>query len=273
MKTGEGLLHTESDSLPVIDSIPVTGQNGIFRSGTTATDTMSSRFPFSNDIRRELTPDWILYILIAILIVLAWIRVAYSKYLGHLFESAINYLRSVQVYEDPGVIQKRILLIFNFVFAITGGLYLYLLMDHYALYPLGLKGLALFTVSAGFLAGYMIFRVILLKLTGLIFNRYELFNKYIFQSFLFNKITGIVIIPFILAISYSKGLPKEIFIYLSIFAVTAVLILRLIRLLIFIFKNVVLLFYLILYLCTLEILPILVIVKLILSLASVKQTI
>ncbi len=268
MKTGERLLHIEYNSTSVSgDSLMVSGQNRVFRSGSELKDTLSSHYPLSQNIQRELTPDWILFILIAILLVLAWIRLTYNKYIVSLLEASVNYQRSAQVYGDPGIVQKRIFLIFNFIYFITGGLYIFFLMNNFAWYPFELKDLWLFLADAGFLAGLMFFRTIVLKLTGHIFNRYKLYNEYIFQSFLFNKITGIVLIPFIIGIAYTRGFPKEIIIYVSLFAVAGIFILRFARLLMFIFKNVVLLSYLILYLCTLEILPMLVIVKLILSLA------
>jgi hypothetical protein len=268
MRVGMLLFQVHEDSLTgSVDSMTVTGQNKVFATVKDQPDSLNTHFPLSENIHRNLTPDWILYILIGVFALLAWIRMVYNKYLVNLFEASFNYLRAVQVNNDPGIVQKRIFLLFNLVYIISGGLYMYQIFDHYSIYPGGIEGFRLFLISTAFLTGLMLFRVIILKLTAVIFNRTKLFNEYLFHQFLFNKINGIVLLPFILGIAYTKGIAVSIIIYLSYTAIAAVLVLRVTRLLIFIFKNVVLLFYMILYLCTLEILPVLVIVKLILSLA------
>ncbi len=170
MKTGATLLHYESDSIPGSgDTTMVAGQNEVFRTGTTAKDKPGNTYPFSQNLHREITPDWILFILIGVLMILAWIRLVHDKYIRHLFEASFNYQRAVQVYDDPGIVQKRIFLIFNVIFVISGGLYLYLLMQHYSWYPYKLKGIVLFLASAGFLSAWILFRIIILKLTGLYF--------------------------------------------------------------------------------------------------------
>ncbi|HYW97146.1 MAG TPA: DUF4271 domain-containing protein [Bacteroidales bacterium] len=268
MKATQQLLHTMSDSTMVSgDTVAIYQPDRVFKSETRPPDTTRNNYPFSENIHRNLTPDWILYILIGVLVVLAWIRLVFNKHIINLFDSAFNYQRAVKVYDDPGVVKTRIFLALNIIYTLSGGLFLYLAMQHYNLHPAGLTGINQFLVAAVFLAALMIGKVIVVKTTALIFNREKLFNAYLFHNFIFNKITGIVIIPFVLAIAYSKGLPRDIFIYSGFVALASVVILRITRLLMFIFKNVVLLFYLILYLCTLEILPMLVIVKLILSLA------
>ncbi len=268
MNAGVGLFQTETDSIPVVGDYKMSaGENRVFYPETQLRDSADNHYSLNSNINRQLTPDWILYILIALLLVLSWLRLTYNKYIGHLFEAAFNYQSAQQVYTDPGIIQKRIFLLFNILYCISGGLYLYLLFSFFGWYPAALNGYTLLLAATGFLSSLMLVRVILLSLTAHIFNRQKLFREYLFHTFLYNKIAGIIVLPFILGIAYSKGLISEILIYASLSAVFAVFILRLLRLLIFIFKNVVLLFYLILYLCTLEILPLLVIARLILSLA------
>ncbi len=62
---------------------------------------------------------------------------------------------------------------------------------------------------------------------------------------------------------------QQVLIFSGVSLVIAVYLIRLFRVIIYVIKNVVLFFYLILYLCTLEILPLLVVIKVLLSLAQV----
>ena len=262
------LFHIEADSIhATADSMAEPHHYRIFLTEQKPTEKSAYLYPYTQPVERHLTPDWILYTVLGILIVIAWIRVIYDKFINHILESSFNYQRSLQLYSDPGVVRKRILFLFNILYLISTGLYSYLLMSYYSWFPMGIKGFRLFLAVTGFIAGLMIIRYIALKLTGYIFKCKELFDEYLFQLFLFSKLTGLVLVPFIFAIAYSRGITETVIVYASYAAIALVFILRIARSLRFIFKNAVLLFYLILYLCTLEILPVLVIVKLILSLA------
>jgi hypothetical protein len=106
-----------------------------------------------------------------------------------------------------------------------------------------------------------------MHVTAFLFVKQELFSRFLFHYYITNKTLGLILIPFLLALAYSEGIVKEVFIYSSLAIIISAYILRFFRTILFIFKNVVLLFYLILYLCALEILPVVVILKLILSLA------
>ncbi len=262
------LIHNQSDSIiNHADSLTESHHYRVFLSEKKPADNSATGYLEARNVERNLTPDWILFVVLGMLIVIAWLRVVYNKYINNLLESAFNYQRSLQVYTDPGVVRRRIFFILNIIYLFSTGLYACLLMRYFSWFPWGMNGIRLFFSATGFMAGLMILRFIALKLTGYIFKSKELFDEYLFQLFLFSKITGIILIPFIFAIAYTRGITESMFIYASFVATGLVFILRIVRSLMFIFKNAVLLFYLILYLCTLEILPVLVIVKLILSLA------
>lgn len=224
-------------------------------------------YKIAEDITRELTPDWILYFSIASLIVLAWLRLIYSKFIINIFKSALNYQLAIKVFNAPGLIQKRIFIFLNIFYYLTTGIFIYLALDYFRYYPFELKGLDLLFAITGFLMAYSLFRYTIMKLNGYLFNRQKLFSEAIFHNFLYNKITGIIIIPFILLLAYTRGIYQDVSLSAGLFVLLAINIMRIIRLVIFLLKSAILIFYFILYLCTLEIIPLLVIVKLILSLS------
>jgi hypothetical protein len=228
----------------------------------------SSDFPVSSDINRNLTPDWVLYFLIAFLVALAWIRLIYTKFIVNIFKSTFNFQLAVKVFNEPGIIQKRIFTILNVFYYLSTAIFLYVISKFYGYHPLGLDGIQYMAAITAFLIAYSLFRVSIMKITGEIFYRQKLFSEAIFHNFLFNKVTGIVIVPFILLAAYTRGIYQEISVISGIVALIAINIARILRGIVFVSRYVVLLFYFILYLCTLEILPVLVIIKLIFSLSK-----
>jgi hypothetical protein len=224
-------------------------------------------YNIAKNINRDLTPDWILYFIIVVLIVLAWIRLIFSKTLVKVFKSALNYQLSLKLYDDPGLIQKRIFTFLNILYFLTTGVFIFLLLDFFLYYPLALGGLNLFLAVTTVLILYSLFRYFSMKFTGYLFNQQDLFSEARFHNFLYNKVSGILIIPFILLLAYTEGVLQEISAYAGLLLLFSIVIMRVFRFAVFLMKADFLIFYFILYLCTLEIVPLLVVIKLILSLS------
>ena len=239
----------------------------VFTEEKKPSDGVSDRYPFTEALKRDIQPNWILYITLILLISVAWIRLIYTKFILNIFKSTVNYSTAQKLFTDPGIVQKRVSMVLHFIYLISGGLYIYLLFDSFGWYPFELSGIYLLLACSGFLAGLIILRYILLSLTGYIFRRERIFSEYLFHHFLINKVLGVVLLPFIIAIAYTQGMVNEVIIYSSFIAVSITYILRISRAIIFIFRNVISLFYLILYLCAVEILPILVVIKFLITLA------
>ena len=226
----------------------------------------AGNYPVSHNINRELTPDWVLYFSLGFLLILAWLRLIYTKFIVNIFSATVNYQLAQKVFREAGIVQWRISLFLNVFYFLSTGIFLYLVIDYFEYYPAELAGLKLLGGIYGFLMAYSLFRFIILKATGKVFNKSTLFNEAIFHNLLFNKITGVVVLPFILLIAYTRGIYQDISIYAGLASLVGLYFMRFIRMFIFVKKSNVLLFYFILYLCTLEIMPVLVIIKLIFSL-------
>ena len=185
------------------------------------------------------------------------------------FKAAFNYQLSLQLYKDSNQVQKQISRIMLMVYFYSISLFTWLIFYKKEVSLPEWPGIYHFLIILGFFAGMNLLRTIVMNLTGYVFNRYQLFSASLFQQQLYNKLLGIALLPLVFLYAYSGGLLQEVTMYFGILVITMVYILRITRQFIFIYKNVVLLFYLILYLCCLEIVPLLVIFKLIISLIPV----
>ncbi|MBE0655739.1 MAG: DUF4271 domain-containing protein [Bacteroidales bacterium] len=229
----------------------------------------AGNYPLSPDLQRELTPDWVLYFILGFLMVLAWLRVIYTKFIVNIFRAAFDFQLAQKVFREAGIVQWRIFAFLNIFYYFSTGTFFYLVLNYFNFHLFGLTGLKLYGAVTGILFGYSLFRLITMKLTGFLFNREKLFNEAIFHNFIYNKISGMVLTLFILLLAYTRGIYQDITLYAGLTVVGGLLLRRFFRMAIFIHKSVVLLFYFILYLCSLEIIPVLVIIKLIFSLQEV----
>jgi hypothetical protein len=121
--------------------------------------------------------------------------------------------------------------------------------------PYGLKGILLYLFNLLLLAGILLARIVILNLVGFLFNRIELFRDYLYHMFVFNKLLGIIILPQLPFMVFTTGWIREIFFALAITTVALNIAMRLIRGFAFSLKKDVLIFYMFLYLCALEIVP------------------
>jgi hypothetical protein len=170
------------------------------------------------------------------------------------------------VYAERGITQKRIGYVFDLIYMLNGALLLFQMYRYFDWHFLNLKNPGIFAVFLGLLGSLMLLRVLTMMMIGYVFDRSELFRSFLFHFYIYSKVTGILLIPFIISIPYTREPLTEFLIYGSLLVVGVVSLLRILRVLVFISKNVLLYFYLILYLCTVEILPIAVIIKLMISL-------
>jgi hypothetical protein len=224
---------------------------------------------YSTDLSKTSIPDWYFLIILLIIAGIAWARIVYGKFLYSIWFSSYSYQNASKVYKEQSVVQKRFGVGLDFLYLVNASLFIYQLNRFFS--PVIFKSDDIVFVLQVFLVlCFLVFvRIFVMRLTAYIFERSELFLEFLYHFFIFNKVLGMVLIPFLIAIPYTQGKLQEILIYTGISIVFTIQFFRLFRVAVYVLKNVVLFFYLILYLCILEILPVLVVIKLLLFLAQV----
>jgi hypothetical protein len=215
----------------------------------------------TNALHYDMSPDWLMGIIIVCLIILAWLKLFFHKFINQTVASLWNFQLSKKESRDQNVFSRRVAFILNLNFIIIGGLFIYLVFSHFRINPFQLKPFFLYLFSTGFVTILLLIRQILLLLTGFIFNQQETFREYLHQILLIYKNIGIIFIPLIICIAY---IHDDLRIYLIIIGIALFILaylFRFIKGIQIIIKKDVLLFYLILYLCTLEILPVVIYCK------------
>ena len=241
----------------------------------------SSRLVYSNDPRQSystevqidqeslsamkteqlIKPDWLIGIIIGCLVIFAWLKLFYNKFIDQTFISLWNFQLSENFLRDQSIFSRSVSMLLNLNFIITAGLFFYLVAVFFEINPWTLNPFNIFLASTGIVALLLAARYIISHISGTIFNYQKLFKDYLSQILIIYKIAGVVLIPIIIAIAY---LPESLRIYLIItglILMAASVLFRFVKGIQLIFNKDVSIFYLILYLCTLEFLPALVIYK------------
>jgi len=167
-----------------------------------------------NNIKQFHGKEALFYSIIVILVFFAFIKTAFSKYLTNLFRVAFRTtMKQRQIGEQ--LIQTPLpSLLLNLFFLITTSYYICFLLQHYQLatsYPFWL----LFIYCLVGLACIYLVKFISLKVFGLLFNIPETTDDYIFTVFMINKIIGIFLLPFIVLLAFTDDSFYKVFLSLS----------------------------------------------------------
>jgi hypothetical protein len=213
--------------------------------------------------------DEIFYVLIFILFFLALIKAAFPKYFDSIFTLSFQAtFRQTQTREQMAQNFFPAFML-NILFALCGGVFitLYAGIEKWSTLPFW----ELFVYSTGILLLAYSVKYLVISFTGWVFNAKEAATEYRFVVFLVNKLLGILVIPLLFLIAYSGDRVKSISITIVLCLVVFSLAIRYIVSLARIRKNLsVTAFHFFVYLCALEIIPLLVIYKVLFQQTSIR---
>jgi len=198
--------------------------------------------------------DWITILLLFCLLLFAWIQtVSHKRFLQ--IVRAVTQPHSVNQLEREGnLFKERITLGLGAIYYIIGSVFILQLFKAFYTLPSGFNNLTFAALISGVLFCYQMLKSLLIYTSGIIFKTAESSREY-----QLNQITGIVLFPFVI-IAFYYG--NTTFLIIAAIIVSLLFIYRLVRGILTGLNNKNYnLLYLFLYLCTLEILPLLLLVK------------
>lgn len=203
------------------------------------------------------------YFYILILLIVGYILA--RTFLGSLsnstFMAAISYNTTASLFKDNSQLQRqRDIVLYSFYF-VSMGFYSMLLMERFALHPFQFTNYRLLLFSIVCLSAIFFSRVLVANIIGHVFSELSLFREFLYHGFSFNKLMGILFLPMNFLIVYTVGVVREIVIWVSVSILIAMILLKIARGINFAFKKRIFNFYLFLYLCALEMVPLLVLYK------------
>ncbi len=223
-------------------------------------------------IRKELSTDWLLLLLLLCFSLLAWILTFSRKRVNQIIKATYTNRTINQLIRDGDLFKERIAVAFIVIYFISISLFVFQATHYYLnLKQFGYYSVFTFFIILAIIIALYILKLLATKFIGFVFKNNIANHIYLLNGFIFNIITGILLLPLLLFMIYSKGVTASFATNLSIAIVLALAALRYLRnIIIGVSFSKFSIFYLFLYLCTLEILPILIIIKVIIGLIDSK---
>jgi hypothetical protein len=209
----------------------------------------------------NLASEWIALLFLSILTGLLWIKVNYSRRFELLFGAVINPRFLRQLMREELVFSHRASIVLTVVFFLTGSVYLYEIDNIFNLSIIDSEGFSLWFNYLILLTMIYTIKVSSMQLVKLLANGDFGLEEYQYNVFLINNAAGVVLFPFVLVSAYLYKSEASGVLIAGGIVIGLFLFYRLTRGLFSAFSNRIPLFYIILYLCSLEILPLLILFK------------
>jgi hypothetical protein len=216
------------------------------------------------DIRAPKQKDYLFYALVGILLLLAIIKQSFPKYFSSMFSLMFQAsFRQKQTREL--LMQEKIpSLLMNILFIVIGGLFISIIAITNRWTDISFWELALYSITL--LALLYIFKYMVIQITGWIFNVREQASTYSFIVFIINKIIGLALLPLLLLIAFSAGELWDVAVTIAGCVVVLLLLFRYIVSLTIIRSTLTIHpLHFFIYLCAVELMPMLVIYKVLFS--------
>lgn len=189
------------------------------------------------------------------------VKVTDSKKIIQIFTSIFSIQASKQLLREDYKLYKRVSVFLSLSFILVISFLICLINDYFGLI---LKSYNLFYQYLFFISIttfiYLIKIVSTLILSHITLS-YEIGKEYIFNLFVFCQTAGIILFPVVVFLQFSKY-PAEWFLYPGLIVCGSIYVLRILRgFVISALEQNIGILYIILYLCALEILPVLVLVR------------
>lgn len=212
--------------------------------------------------KKHTSTDWMLGVILFSLFVITLVKYFYKKFLSQILHSNYNYQISNRLFNERNIPVQRIYFILNIIFIINLGLFIYQALDYYSISIFDIYGFYLFLIYCGIIILIYSLKYIVYKISGIVFLAEEQFSEYLHNIFIYNKTVGIILFPVIIGIPFIPDNFSSILVNGGIVIICIFYIFSLIRQIKISIKINFAMFYIILYFCTIEVLPIFLFYKL-----------
>lgn len=258
-------LNADADSITVstaADSLTLALKNSIRPIFHTAKAHVEKETKLRHDSQILQQKDWILPIVLLAIIIFGWIRQTTPKYLGELSMSLLSDLHWSKIIQEVRLQYKRPSLLLFAVYHLIIPLIIYEFFAISGMSVAGHQGIVLYLIIMLAVTLLLVLRYSVYRLLGYIFDTGDQTGLFMQTSMLFTNIVGACLIPLALAIPFVNSEWQFILLKLGASLFVVLYVWMLFRGFKIILDGLLSIFYMILYLCALEIVPVLWLFKL-----------
>lgn len=241
------------------------------RSVLTTTATLPGEGPGPVTLEPQLRPRsndmWLFALLFTAYTIYVSLRVVYSKRFRQEMRAFFTSRTVNQMMREEYALSNRVSIGLSLLFILLFSLFLYQVFDYYGYFNIeSYPPVRFYFAIVGFVVVLFALKLLLVRILGVVFRMEGAVNEYIFNIFLHHKALGLFLFPVTIALAFVKDISPPHLIVAGWCIIALVLVYRTLRTILGGVQAAgISKYYLFLYLCTLEILPLIVILKVFIS--------
>ena len=208
--------------------------------------------------------NWIALLIVAIMLLLGVLRVFYQKKFTLFLSAAVSKRFSNQLIREENALTQGTSVMLTIIFFLAVSLFFYLSLDDLNIKMGVVNDIQQFIIILTACIGFYFLKIFLHKLSGYIFKVYKETDEYIFNQFIVIQVSGLLLVLWCVLMSYCSDINKQYVVFIGFSTLLLSFIVRMIKSLGISNMGSYSPVYIFLYLCSLEILPLIIIIKLVL---------
>jgi hypothetical protein len=210
--------------------------------------------------RTIVNPGWTSILIMSCFLLFALAQYGYSKRMQQIFKAFFTKRFFIQFSRDSGIFTERVSLFLFSSYILALSLFVFNLYKYYfSIPPFALLSSLIYIKVFSIVILFYLIKMVLLNIGRYIFKANNETSDYVLILYLFGQVTGVCLLPVIILTTYFDN---KIILYSGFIIILILFLVRLFRsAIISLAKSKVSIYYIFLYLCTLEILPLVLLVK------------
>jgi len=210
-------------------------------------------------------PDWLIAVLLIAFLLFASVRLIFNKYLSQLIQSTINYSTFTRTFREKYFNLFHASFRLDLIFSLIMALFSYQLLNIFKI-SLGVsKSYVTYLICLGIVIGYFLAKRIIYFIIGILTESKSEVQEYLFSITIYNRVLGLFLMPVSATIAFVPLTQNKPILYAGLAVIGVFYVMSLIRGGKIFLKKHFSISYLILYLCTLEFLPLILIYAILFS--------
>ena len=209
-------------------------------------------------------PDWLIGVLVLSIILFATVRLIFNKYLSQLIQSTTSYSTFTRLFRERYFNLFHASFRLDVIFSLVMALFFYQILNNFKINLGFSKSYSVYLICLLIVIGYFIAKKLIYYILGVLTESTFEVHEYLFSITVFNRVLGLFLLPVTATIAFVPLTKVEPVLVGGLVIVAIFYLMSLIRGGKIFLKKHFSISYLILYLCTLEFLPLLLIYNLLL---------
>ena len=206
-------------------------------------------------------PDWMIIIILFSAFLFSFVKTTTISLSGGFARFFLFMGTNDPIFHDKKDLFHWQSTVLNFISFLILGLFGYSAASYFNFIPAGSRGITVWLIVLGIICGAVTLRHFTCIIAGKVSGEKEAFREYLLGIYQSYRLGALVLFGIIILMSYTRIFPVRGLLITGIVFVALIYLLRVFRLFIIFLNKKLSIFYLILYLCALEILPVLIIIK------------